>query len=81
MSRVRAFLIRLWPWLRHPFSLRLEGGCVGSGWLFNAKGEGALLPHIYYDWDPGWHASSRHFLGFMWYLGPKVLWVGLTDTN
>jgi hypothetical protein len=65
-------------WFRHPLSLRPDYGLTGRGWF--AKGEFGL-PRFYYDWDPGWHASNRRFLGFIWNLGPKILWVGLKDTN
>lgn len=50
-----------------------------TGWLFSKGAWG--VPMFYTDWDPGWHASNRHFLGFVWFMGAKVRWLGVTDTN
>lgn len=69
-------------WFRHPLSLRPESGSMElpeTGWLF-AKGAWGF-PMFYTDWDAHWHASNRHFLGFVWFMGVKVRWLGLTDTN
>lgn len=69
-------------WFRHPLSLRPEWGSMElpeTGWLFSKGAWG--LPMWYEDWDPGFHASNRHFLGFVWFMGAKVRWLGVTDTN
>jgi hypothetical protein len=71
------WITRVFPWLRHLFTLRPDSGFVFGPWRRGQLG----LPRVYWDFDPGLHASNRHFLGLLWVIGPVTAWYGLTDTN